>query len=56
MWTVQAPHCATPQPNLVPVRPTASRIAQSKGMFGSISSVVGLPLSVNDTAIDLSRL
>ena len=25
-WTVQAPHCATPQPNLVPVRP--SHVAQ----------------------------
>src|SRR5260370_40398296 len=49
--TVQAPHCATPQPNLVPCRPTTSRIAQSRGMSGSASRVVGLPLSVNEIAI-----
>ena len=33
--TVQAPHCATPQPYLVPVRPTFSRIAHSSGVSGS---------------------
>ena len=34
IWTVQAPHCAMPQPYLVPVRPTFSRIAQSSGVSG----------------------
>ena len=37
--TVQAPHCAMPQPYLVPVRPTFSRIAQSSGVFGSTSTL-----------------
>src|SRR5579862_3478112 len=39
IWTVQAPHCAMPQPYLVPVRPTRSRIAHSSGMAGSASTV-----------------
>src|SRR5258708_8333725 len=52
--TVQAPHCAMPQPNLVPVRPTTSRIAHSNGMSGSTSREIGLPLSVNETAMSLS--
>src|SRR4029077_7266247 len=43
--TVHAPHSAMPQPNLVPVRPATSRTAQSRGMLGSASNVVGLPLS-----------
>jgi len=30
--TVQAPHCAMPQPYLVPVRPICSRIAHSSGV------------------------
>src|SRR5271168_3472962 len=46
--TVHAPHSAMPQPNLVPVRPATSRTAQSKGMLGSASSVVGLPLRSNE--------
>ena len=37
MCTVQAPHWAMPQPNFVPVRPTASRKAQSSGVSGSRS-------------------
>ncbi len=35
--TVQAPHCAMPHPNFVPVSPSVSRIAQSKGVSGSTS-------------------
>src|SRR5512134_1238598 len=35
--TVQAPHCAAPQPNFVPVSPTTSRSAQSRGIAGSAS-------------------
>src|SRR6266567_9280317 len=45
-WTVQAPHCAMPQPYLVPVRPTFSRIAQSSGVSGSTSTSKVLPLIV----------
>jgi hypothetical protein len=36
MWTVQAPHCAIPQPNFVPVKPITSRNTQSSGVSGSI--------------------
>ena len=34
IWTVQAPHCAMPQPNFVPCRPATSRIAHKSGMSG----------------------
>ena len=44
--TVQAPHCATPQPYFVPVRPTCSRITHSSGVFGSTSTSWVLPLMV----------
>src|SRR5579864_4781621 len=36
--TVQAPHCATPQPYFVPVRPKCSRKTQSRGVEGSTST------------------
>ncbi len=36
--TVQAPQAATPQPNLVPVRPSRSRSAHSSGICGGASS------------------
>src|SRR5579863_6559695 len=36
--TVQAPHCATPQPYFVPVKPRCSRSTQSKGVEGSTST------------------
>src|ERR1700692_904999 len=45
--TVHAPQSAMPQPNLVPGRPATSRTAHSRGMLGSASSVVDLPLSTN---------
>src|SRR5882724_69319 len=51
-WTVHAPQSAIPQPNLVPVRPATSRTAHSKGMLGSASSVVDLPLRENDVDMD----
>src|SRR5882724_9400497 len=51
-WTVHAPQSAIPQPNLVPVRPATSRTAHSRGMLGSASSVVGLPLRENDVDMD----
>src|SRR5882724_7661223 len=44
MWTVQAPHCAMPQPYFVPVRPIFSRIAQSSGVSGSTSTSIDFPL------------
>ena len=37
--TVQAPHCAMPQPNFVPVRPSRSRSTQSSGMSGGAVDV-----------------
>jgi hypothetical protein len=37
MCTVQEPHCATPQPYLVPVRPSCSRSTHSSGVSGSAS-------------------
>jgi hypothetical protein len=46
MWTVQAPHCAMPQPYLVPVSPTFSLIAQSSGVSGSTSTLTDFPLIV----------
>jgi hypothetical protein len=46
-WTVQAPHWAIPQPNFVPVSPTASRNAQSKGVSGSRSMSRRVPLTVS---------
>ena len=39
--TVQAPHAATPQPNLVPVRFSSSRSSHSSGICGSASSSTG---------------
>ena len=54
IWTVQAPHCAMPQPYLVPVRPMFSRIAQSSGVSGSTSTSIVLPLMVR-LAIRLSH-
>ncbi len=49
--TVQAPHSAMPQPNLVPCRPATSRIAHSSGIVGSASSVADLPLSTKVVAM-----
>src|SRR5882672_8933602 len=45
-----------PQPNLVPGRPATSRTAHSKGMLGSASSVVGLPLSSNEVDMVTPRM
>src|SRR5262249_42885570 len=44
--TVQAPHCAMPQPYLVPVRPTFSRNAHNKGVSGSTSTLRDCPFIV----------
>src|SRR5262252_236101 len=42
--TEQAPHCATPHPYLVPVRPTCSRITHNSGVPGSTCTSLVLPL------------
>src|SRR3954463_912954 len=42
--TVQAPHSAAPQPNLVPVMPRVSRSTQRSGVLGSASTSRVLPL------------
>ena len=47
MCTEQAPHCATPQPYLVPVRPTCSRITHSSGVSGSTCTSRTLPLMLS---------
>src|SRR5262245_43594524 len=49
MCTVQAPHRPAPQPYLVPVSPTWSRIAQSSGVFGSASTETWRLFNVNET-------
>src|SRR5258708_8513040 len=41
--TVQAPHCAMPQPNLVPVIPSRSRSAHSNGTSAGASTVFDSP-------------
>src|SRR5437763_16123744 len=48
MCTVQAPHCAMPQPYLVPVMPSESRSTQSKGVSGSTSTLWVRPLIDRD--------
>src|SRR5688572_9645111 len=45
MWTVQAPHWATPQPNLVPVSRSSSRSTQSRGVSSSTSTVRDVPFT-----------
>src|SRR5205809_5738258 len=46
-WTVHAPHCAIPQPNLVPVRPRMSRSTQSRGMSSGAAASYSLPLTLS---------
>ena len=45
--TVQAPHCAMPQPNFVPLRSSTSRSTHSSGMSAGTSTVAGFPLTVS---------
>ena len=42
--TVQAPHSAIPQPNLVPVRPSSSRSVHNRGVSPGKSTFCRLPL------------
>src|SRR5260221_13260184 len=50
-WTVHAPHCALPQPYLVPVSPITSRSTQSSGIAGSTSTDCFVPLIVRLIAL-----
>src|SRR5438309_594756 len=54
IWTVQAPHSATPQPYFVPVSPNSSRRYQSNGIDGSPSKDCSWPLTRNLTMACLS--
>jgi hypothetical protein len=51
MWTVHAPHCATPHPNFVPFMSSTSRNTQRRGMSAGTSTVVGFPLTLNVIAM-----
>src|SRR6185436_15029205 len=44
--TVHAPHCATPQPYLVPGRSSTSRRTHRRGMSGGTSTVADFPLTL----------
>src|SRR5207249_463319 len=44
--TVQAPHCAMPQPNLVPVSPRTSRSTQSSGMSSGAATSWSFPFTL----------
>ena len=45
--TVQAPHSAMPQPNLVPLRSSTSRSTQSRGVSAGTSTSWARPLTVS---------
>jgi hypothetical protein len=52
--TVQAPHCAMPQPYLVPVRARVSRSTQRSGVSSGTSTDWDRPLSVKVMAMQKS--
>src|ERR1700676_3986931 len=51
--TEQAPHCAMPQPYLVPVRPICSRITHRSGGSGSACTSCVFPLTLSLAMRDL---
>ena len=51
--TVQAPHWAMPQPNLVPVSLSSSRITHNRGVLGAASTGVDFPLTWSDMVLML---
>src|SRR5262245_58962149 len=54
--TVQAPHCAIPQPYFVPVRPMVSRRTHSSGVPGSASTWYDRPFTCTvNTALSFSK-
>jgi hypothetical protein len=50
-WTVHAPHCPSPHPNLAPFRSSLSRNTQRRGISGDASTVVDLPFTLKVTLI-----
>src|SRR5262249_42281381 len=54
--TVQAPHSAMPQPNLVPVMPSTSRSTHSNGVSPSTSTLCAVPLTLMLKAMAFSFL
>src|SRR3954454_23508381 len=56
MCTEQAPHCATPQPYFVPVRPTCSRITQRSGVSDSACTSRTLPLMLSFVISSLAKV
>ena len=44
---MQAPHCAMPQPNFVPVSPSTSRSTQRSGMSSGAGTSCSLPLTLS---------
>jgi hypothetical protein len=52
--TVQAPHCAMPHPNFVPVRPSKSPTTHSKGMSSGASTDLVSPF-ISSVAIKSPR-
>ena len=50
-WTVQAPHCAIPHPNFVPVKLRMSRRTHRKGISGGASKDLSRPLIFSVVAI-----
>lgn len=48
MWTVQAPHCAIPQPYFVPVSFSESRITHSSGVEGGSATLTAFPFTVKE--------
>ena len=52
--TVHAPHCAIPQPYLVPVNPSCSRNTQSSGVSSSAWNCCALPFTFNVAIARLS--
>src|SRR5271168_2786166 len=54
IWTMQAPHNPVPQPNLVPVSLSSSRITHRSGVCGGASDCAALPLILKSKAIGSS--
>ena len=54
MCTMQAPHSPVPQPNLVPVSLSSSRITHNSGVSAGACERAGLPLTVKSNAMAAS--
>src|SRR5208337_5108161 len=55
-YTVQLPHSAMPQPTLVPVNPSSSRMTQSSGVSPSAVTTCFLPFTVTVTVAGIAAL